>query len=128
MGQCDPSLDPSCTGDIYGSGITGPANLPGGGYLPPVTPSASPTAAPSNFWTSLTKALTSAGSILSTRYAVPQLNPGQLIQTSPYGTSMYQAPAGASTSLLGPSIFGTTSSALPLLLIGGLVLVMVSKR
>jgi hypothetical protein len=67
-------------------------------------PTSSPTttAAPSNaltIATALTAAgLTDASKILGTRYAVPQLNPGQSIITSPSGAvSMSQLPTGATS-------------------------------
>lgn len=48
-----------------------------------------------NWLNALTLGIKSATSILGTRYAVPQLNPGQLIQTGPNGQSlMYQGTAG----------------------------------
>lgn len=84
----------------------------------------------SSIWNSINTAIKSASGILGTRYAVPQLNPGQLIQTGPNGQSlMYQGTAGnmsiPSLSSFGSSLGG--GSMLPLLLIGGVVLFIASK-
>ena len=83
-------------------------------YTPPSTGT--------NWLTALTQGLTSASSILGARYAVPQLNPGQLIQTGPYGTTMSQSATGTPLTSLG----GSSS----LLLIGGalLVVLMIAKK
>lgn len=82
-----------------------------------------------NFWDALSIGVRSASNILGTRYSVPQLNPGQLIQTGPNGQSlMYQGTAGnmsmPSMSSLGA---GGMTGMLPLL-IGGAVLFMVMKK
>lgn len=84
------------------------------------------TAMPSNSpWLAIATALKSATGILGTRYAVPQLNPGQLIQTSPSGaTTLYQAPAGSSAlNIPGLNLAGGSSSTL--LLLGGAALIAV---
>jgi len=82
------------------------------------------TAMPSNSpWLAIATALKSATGILGTRYAVPQLNPGQLIQTSPSGaTTMYQAPAGSSALNI-PGLNLASGSSSTLLLVGGAALV-----
>lgn len=70
----------------------------------------------SSIWSILSQGISSASNILTTRFAVPQLNPGQLIQTS-QGT-FYQGNPTSSFSL--PSLSGSSGS---LLLIGGVALV-----
>ncbi len=89
-------------------------------------PSSTPTASSGFNWNSLVQPLTTAASgILATRYAVPQLNPGQVIQTP----TSYMAQGYPGNSILGPTTFGT-SGFLPLLLLGGgvLVIMMIAKR
>lgn len=69
-----------------------------------------------NFWDALTKGLTSATSILGARYAVPQLNPGQVIQKGPGGISfMSQASNGGA---LQPGSLGLGMSTSTMLLLG----------
>lgn len=76
-----------------------------------------------DFWSALSKGIQSATSILGVRYAVPQLNPGQVIQTGPGGVSfMSQAASGG--SLLTSSALGTPGLGTILLLGGGLLVVM----
>lgn len=72
-------------------------------------------------WGSLIAPLTtSAASILGTRYAVPQLNPGQLIQGN--GMLMYQGANGSTMPSIASLTGGSSSS---LLLIGGAALIAV---
>lgn len=79
---------------------------------------------PSSVWLAINTAIKSATGILGTRYAVPQLNPGQLIQTGPGGTSLlYQGSPG--TGIPSLSNLGGSGGMLPLLLIGGVVLLVV---
>lgn len=77
-----------------------------------------------NFWSALTQGLTASAGILGTRYAVPQLNNGQVIQTGPNGTYMSQNATGAIPNLLGA---GGSSSTLLLLGVGAVVLLMMFK-
>lgn len=82
----------------------------------------------SNFWDVLTAGINSAGGILKTRYGVPQLNPGQYIQTGPYGSTMIQQPIGGGGFSIPSMSMGGSSS---LLLIGGaalLLVIMMAKR
>lgn len=62
--------------------------------------------------------------MFATRYSVPQLNPGQMIQTGPYGTVMSQSgngiPGTSQFSAFGPG-FGVQGSS-GLFLMGGAVL------
>ncbi len=88
--------------------------------------SGTPYGAAGNVWNTISTAIRSATGILGTRYAVPQLNPGQLIQTGPNGQSiMYQGTAG-NMSIPSLSSFGG-SNMLPYLLIGGVVLFAMSR-
>ncbi len=101
----------------------------GGGYYPYGGASTSP-ANSNNWWTALTAGIKGATGILGARYAVPQLNPGQLIQTGPNGQSlMYQGTAGNMSSF--PSLsnmsLGSGGSMLPLLAVGAVVLFMMKK-
>jgi hypothetical protein len=75
----------------------------------------------SGFWNFLTAGINTAGGILATRYAVPQLNQGQTIQQTPYGSVYTQGVAN--TSLLSPT--GSLSGNTGLLVVGGLGLVLV---
>jgi hypothetical protein len=106
-----------------------PGGLPSPG-VPVSPPSTIPSTTPS-WLLPLTQALKSAGGIFGARYSVPQLNPGQLIQSGPYGTTMYQAPAG-STSLpfnIGlPGSVGGLNIGTLLLIGGGVVLVMMMNK
>jgi hypothetical protein len=74
--------------------------------------------------TSLTSGLTSAESILSKRYGVPQLNPGQYIKSG--NTIMSQAGTGGSANMLGTS--GNTGTLLMLGLGALLVVAIVGMR
>ena|ERR1700693_4753823 len=122
----------ACTG-VGGSCLeNGNSCAGGGGYGgsgQPVYSASNPNS--SSIWTAINTALKSSSGILGTRYAVPQLNPGQLIQTGPGGTSLqYQLPVGA-TSMGLPSMSSLSSSMggmLPILLIGGVVLFLVVKK
>jgi hypothetical protein len=82
-----------------------------------------------SIWTALSSAIGSASSILGARYAVPQLNPGQYVQSGPGGTVQYQLPTGATSMLssLGSSLGGSSGS-LILLLGGGVLLVMLLSK
>jgi hypothetical protein len=82
-----------------------------------------------SFWTALSSGLNDATKILGARYAVPQLNPGQVIQTGPNGVSfMSQAQQGGSliTNSALTSLGG--SSSLLLLGVGAVVLLMIMKK
>jgi len=105
-GNMIPYGSPS-TVPIFGSGSYGSGSTPGGG----------------SFWSALSQGIANATSILGTRYAVPQLNPGQVIQTGPGGTSfLSQAQTGG--SLITSSSIGGVGIGTVLLLGGGLLLVM----
>jgi hypothetical protein len=69
----------------------------------------------------LTTGFNDAAKILGTRYAVPQLNAGQYIQSGPNGTVMYQQQPG-STGFPGGLTSGSGSS-MGMLLIAGIGLV-----
>lgn len=84
----------------------------------------------SNIFDTIMAGIKGATGILGARYAVPQLNPGQLIQTGPNGQSlMYQGTAGNMSSGI-PSMSSLSSggSMLPLLLVGGVVLFMMKGK
>lgn len=119
-------------GDTQDPNVT-TINLPGWGPIPDAgTTVSSPASSGSGgFWSSpawsaIGGALNNAAGILGTRYAVPQLNPGQMIQSGPYGTTLYQG--GANSMYPGlPSLAGGGSS---LLLLGGgalLLIVLMNK-
>jgi hypothetical protein len=121
----DPNLFDFGSGvATYGMDTTPGTPVYGGGTT------SAPAQGTTNSWlAALTKAFGTAGSILGTRYAVPQLNPGQLIQTGPGGQSiMYQGTAG-NMSLPSLGTFGSIGGAslLPLLLIGGLAVLVISR-
>ncbi len=101
------------------------------GWGTPQVPTYSP-ANPSgtNVFDAIMAGVKSASGILGTRYSVPQLNPGQLIQTGPGGTTMYQGGPNSMypTGLPSLSSFGGSGSMLPLLLIGGVVLFAIMKK
>lgn len=87
------------------------------------------TSAPSTpstgIWDTISAGITGASKILSARYAVPQLAPGQYIQQTPQGSVMYQLSPGQSTSLFpGASTLGGASIS-TVLLIGGVGLAVV---
>jgi hypothetical protein len=72
-----------------------------------------------DMWSTIDNAIYSAGNILGTRYAVPQLAAGQYYATTPQGGVVtYQNPAGS-------SMFSMPSGSSSLLLYGGLALVVV---
>ncbi len=81
------------------------------------------------FWDVLSTGIKSASGILGTRYSVPQLNPGALIQTGPNGQSlMYQGTAGnMSIPSLSNMGSGDLGSMLPLLAIGAVAFMMFKK-
>lgn len=108
------SSAPITTPPFFGGGTFGSGSTPGG----------------TNFWSALTQGLTNATSILGARYAVPQLNPGQVIQTGPGGTSfMSQAQAGGALTTSSSLLGGGLGSGTLLLLIGGIALfVMMGKK
>jgi len=115
---CDES---GCYGDIpYG---TYPAG--GGGTAGKATSS-------TNIFDAIMSGVNASTKILSTRYGVPQLNPGQYLQTGPNGqTIQYQLAPGQSTGFPGLSTFGSGSGGSSLLLIGGgllVVLMMAGKK
>jgi hypothetical protein len=109
----------------------------GGTYQPPdyqnptevFFPSSGGTNHDSNgeFWNAISTAVRGATSILGTRYAVPQLNPGQLVQTSPGGTTLYQGGANNIYPNLPSLGTGLSGGILPLLLIGGGALFLFSR-
>lgn len=153
FGQYDPSEDPSTyfgnsTPSSSGSASSidlaatyGPnwssvmGNVSGGAGTPGYT---APTSQSSNtsFWNNLAGMFNAAvgrGSILASRYSVPQLAPGQLIQQTPYGTTMYQAPTGATglpslSSLTSGSIAGVSTGTLLLIGAGLLAFMMFEKK
>lgn len=141
MGQEDytgPSFDPN-TGAVTGgwdwSSFFSPISTPtytAGGISAPNSPatqsSASGAADIINSIANAFKSVSGPGSILASRYAVPQLAPGQLIQTTPYGTTMYQAPAGATSLNLPTSIGGMSSSTLLLVAAGVVALMFMAGR
>ena len=70
-----------------------------------------------------------AANVLGTRYAVPQLNAGQTIQTGPGGTLITQQPAGVPAT--GGLLTGSTGiSTTTLVMLGGVVMVvlLISKK
>lgn len=72
--------------------------------------------------------LGAAAKILTTRYAVPQLQAGTSIKTATFqGTALPVGSYGNSMSALSSDFGGLSSGMLPLLLIGGVVLLMVKK-
>jgi hypothetical protein len=82
----------------------------------------------SDFWKYLGEVTGIAGGILGTRYSVPQLNQGQYIQSGPYGTTMMQnAPNTQYPYSVSSMLGGGMSGMLPILLIGGVVLLVVMK-
>lgn len=93
------------------------------------TGSTSSSSTGTGFWAQLAAALSGkAANVLSTRYSVPQLNPGQYIATSPTGqTVMYQQPAGSSAMSI-PGLNLSSGSMLPILLIGGVMVIMMMSR
>lgn len=92
------------------------------GPMPTTTfPTSTGVANSSNIWSAITTGLTAASNILGARYAVPQLNPGQMIQTTPYGTTLYQGNPNSGGIL--PSLTSGGSSSL--LLLGGAALLVV---
>lgn len=102
----------------------------GAGYDPTIS---SPTTGPygstggavssTNIFDSIMAGINSSSKILSTRYGVPQLNPGQYIQTGPNGTSIqYQLAPGQTTGFPGLSTLTSGGSILPIALIGGVLL------
>ena len=105
----------SCAGGSYGGSGT------------PVYPGGNP--ANSSIWLAISNMVRSATGILGSRYAVPQLNPGQYIQSGPGGTVMYQGSptSGVPSGLPSLSNLGG-SSMLPLLLVGGVVLFAMSRK
>ena len=80
-----------------------------------------------NFWDVLSGGLRSASGILGARYAVPQLNPGQLIQTGPYGSVMSQSTNGIPGAA---SLLGAGGGSSTMLLLGGaaLLVFMLAKK
>lgn len=90
----------------------------------PTIPTASSSGSGSDIWSTITAGLNDASKILNTRFGVPQLSPGQYISTSPYGSTMYQLPAGATGGFNVPSSVGGISTTTLLLLGGALLVVM----
>lgn len=78
-------------------------------------------------WSAIGTALNNAAGILGTRYAVPQLNPGQMIQSGPYGTTMYQGGANSMYPSI-PSVGGMGGGTLLLLGGGAILLVMMMNK
>lgn len=108
-------------------GTPGVATTSGSGPVPTSTvPSSSSSSDP---WTAIAAALTGANKIFATRYSVPQLNPGQTIQTGPYGTVMSQQPAGypASGGAALSSSLGSLSGIIPIVLVVGLLFMFKGK-
>lgn len=126
MGQ-DPSLEADYQAALNSAtGNSDYNNIPSvysSGSNPSVWNSAAP-------WSAIQSAISSASGILGARYAVPQLNPGQMIQSGPYGSTMYQAPTGAGAfSMPGLPMLGSMDpTTLMMIAGGGLVLFMVMSR
>lgn len=80
-------------------------------------------------WGAVGTALSNAAGILGARYAVPQLNPGQMVQSGPYGTTLYQGGANSMYSGMLPSM-GLMGGGGSLLLLGGgaLLLIMIMSK
>lgn len=91
------------------------------GYQSPAIPVGTP--ATGFNWGFLTPVASSLANIFGTRYAVPQLNPGQSISTGPGGTIITQQPAGVPVAGLPATVGGISTTSL--LLFGGIGLVMV---
>ena len=79
------------------------------------------------FWDWLGGATKIAGGILGTRYSVPQLNQGQYIQSGPYGTTMMQGNPNTQYPYSTTALMGGMGGMLPLVLIGGVVLLIAMK-
>jgi hypothetical protein len=95
-------------------------NYPTGPSTIDMVPATQSTISPA--WNVLAAGLNDASKILTARYAVPQLNQGQYIQTGPNGQSvMYQGSPSAAFQLPSISSLGSGSG---LLLVGGLGLLL----
>ncbi len=89
--------------------------------------SSSPSAIDQGLVAALNSGISAAAKVLGTRYAVPQTNPGQYVSTNAYGTTTYTLPTGSTSNAFSTSALSASlSSMLPLLLIGGLALVLFS--
>jgi hypothetical protein len=122
MGQISPDPNTTILADPGGFFSIGG----GGGASGPVvttvgTPTTTTTTGGSGFWNAITQGLRSASGILTARFAVPQLNPGQLIQSGPGGTVMFQGGPNSSPILPGlPGGLGVGGLGIgTLLLVGG---------
>ena len=110
------ATDQSQTGTLFDWSTLGTTPSSGAG-VPSIS---NPSTTSTNFWSALSAGLTNASKILSTRYSVPQLNPGQAIQSTPYGTIMTQSATGVPSLTVSP--FGLTGSS-SWLVIGGIAVV-----
>lgn len=101
-------------------------------YIPGTTPTTGRSTSSTNIFDAIMSGVNASTKILSTRYGVPQLNPGQYIQSGPNGTVQYQLAPGQSMGFPGLSTFGSGalggSSLIPLIGIGLVVLMVASKR
>lgn len=114
LGDCGIS---DTTGAYECTNVTG-----SGGYGTPGNATSS-----TNIFDAIMAGINSSSKILTTRYGVPQLNPGQYIQTGPGGQSIqYQLAPGQTTGFPGTSSLfsGGSSSGMLMLLGGGLILVL----
>ena len=120
IGACgDQTVDPE-TGTI----IVDTANCAGSPYsLPPITPSGTPgvSSDPWGFWTALARGGTDIAKLLA-------IQPGTVL--TPQGGVSMQNPGYPVTGTLGNATSGVSNSLmslLPIILIGGLVIMMVKK-
>lgn len=147
LGQCDPTTDPNC-GEIstdptqWGWNVGGTSSTDTSStnltYCQMVPSACAASGTPGStsgtnvgFWATLAAQIAKAGiGVTSTRYGVPQLNPGQYIQSGPGGTVMYQQPTSSAGSFSLPtSLSSSMGGMLPIILIGGvLLMVMMSKK
>lgn len=86
-----------------------------------------------NIFDAIMSGVNASTKILSTRYGVPQLNPGQYLQTGPGGTVQYQLAPGQSMGFPGLSTFGNSLGSgsgliIPLMGVGLVLLLMMGKR
>ncbi len=128
MGDCS-TCDPVSFTDAGTGNDCIPCGSNPSGSIPTTNPGVFGGSGGSDFWSSISAAINNAGKILGTRYSVPQLNQGQYIQTGPNGSVMFQG--GPNTVFGQPSLTsltgGSLGSMLPLLLIGGVALMVLKK-
>lgn len=113
-------------------GYTPPAVVTiAGAQTAPITVSSPASAGQSQLYSLVSGGIQGAAQILGTRYAVPQLTPGQYIQRTPQGSVMYQMPTN--TSSITGGLFPATGpgggvSPTVLLIGAGLLAVMLFSR